>query len=155
MTFDDAVALVLGHEGGYVDHPSDPGGKTKYGISQRAYPHLDIARLTVDDAIAIYRRDYWDRMRMDVLPDVVRADLFDTAVNSGPGTAARLLQRAVGVAEDGVIGAVTLAAVARFEPARLRARFNAVRLRFLTDLTTWSTFGRGWARRIAANLAEV
>lgn len=152
MTFDHAFDRVLGHEGGYVSHPADPGGETKWGISKRSYPHLDILTLTRDDAKVIYRRDFWNRMKADHLPDGVAFQLFDFAVNSGIETAVRHLQRAVGVADDGIWGPVSQAAANRFTESDLILRLNAERLDFMTRLTTWQTFGRGWARRIARNL---
>jgi len=152
MNFDEAFEILVGHEGGYVNHPDDPGGETKYGITKRTYPDIDIKGLTLEGAKEIYRRDFWDRLQADSLPESVRFDLFDTAVNSGPGTACRLLQRAVGVAEDGSIGPLTLSAVGRMTAWEVRAKFNACRLHFMTDLSVWPTFGKGWARRIAANL---
>lgn len=152
MNFDEAFEILIGHEGGYVNNPSDPGGETKYGVSKRSYPDVDIRNLTLDEAKAIYRKDYWNRLDSDSMPDSVRFDLFDTAVNSGPGTAGRLLQRAAGVAEDGSIGPLTVAAVNAMDPWEIRAKYNACRLHFMTDLSVWPTFGKGWARRIAANL---
>ncbi len=155
MNFDQAFDILVSHEGGYVNDPRDPGGETKFGISKRAYPALDIAALTLADAKAIYRRDYWDRAQCDRLPPGVAFDVFDAAVNSGIGQATRWLQRAVGVADDGVAGPLTLAAVARLEPEAVQARFSGHRLAFMTRLSTWDAFGRGWARRIASNLQQV
>jgi lysozyme family protein len=152
MNFDEAFEILIGHEGGYVNNPADPGGETKFGISKRSYPHVDVKNLTLSKAKDIYRRDYWDRLESESLPESVRFDLFDTAVNSGPGTAVRLLQRAVGTAEDGYVGPVTLKAVEAMTAWQVRAKFNACRLHFMTDLSIWPTFGKGWARRIAANL---
>lgn len=154
MTFDEAFQRLIGHEGGYVDHPSDPGGRTKYGISQRSYPGEDIAGMTLERAKAIYRRDFWGPAGCDAVPDGVKFDLFDAAVNSGVKAAAKMLQRAVGETEDGVIGPRTLQAVQSMPAPRLVARFNGVRLEFMAGLSTWPAFGRGWARRIAANLME-
>ena len=153
--FDECFERLIGHEGGYVNNPRDPGGETKYGISKRAYPAVDIKGLTLDGAKAIYRRDYWGRARCDDLPRNVAFDVFDAAVNSGPGQAVRWLQRAVGVADDGQAGPVTLAAVGRIDPEVLQARYNGQRLDFMTRLSTWDVFGKGWARRIAQNLQGV
>ena len=153
--FDECFAKLIGHEGGYVFDARDPGGETKFGISKRAYPNIDIHALTLDGAKSIYRKDYWQRCRCDELPQGVAFDVFDAAVNSGPGQAIRWLQRAVGVADDGIIGPVTLAAVRKSDPAALRARYSGVRLEFMTQLSTWPAFGKGWARRIAANLRGV
>ena len=152
--FDSAFLRLIGHEGGYVNDPRDAGGETKFGISKRQYPSLDIAALTLEQAKAIYRRDYWQRMQGDGLPPSLAFQVFDAAVNSGIGTAVRWLQQAAGTAQDGVIGAVTLNAVRGQDEAALIRRYLGIRLDFLTQLTTWQTFGRGWARRIAANLKE-
>ena len=153
--FDAAFKALIDHEGGYVNHPKDPGGETQFGITKRSYPHLNIRDLTLDDARAIYRRDFWDRLQCDALPLAARFQVFDAAVNSGPGNAVRWLQAAAGVAQDGHVGPVTRQAVGAMHPAALVARFNAARLLFMTSLSTWPTFSRGWARRIAANLQEV
>lgn len=152
MTFDEAFERLVGHEGGYVADSRDPGGETKYGISKRSYPGEDIAGLTLDRAKAIYRRDFWGPAACDALPDTVRFDVFDMAVNSGVAAAARMLQACVGETQDGIIGPKTLQAVQSMPAARLVARFNGRRLAFMADLPTWPAFGRGWARRIASNL---
>ena len=150
--FDLLVERVLSHEGGYVNDPRDPGQETRWGISKRAYPHLDIRNLTRAQAIDIYRRDFWQRVRGDELPREFAFQALDAAVNHGIGNAVRWMQRAAGVADDGVIGPVTLAAVQRAQPADLVLRFNAERLRFYAKLTTFATFGRGWVNRVAGNL---
>lgn len=154
MTFDDAFAKLIGHEGGYVNDKRDPGGETKFGISKRAYPDVNIASLTIEQAKVIYKRDYWDRARCDELPPVVSFQVFDTAVNSGIGQSIRFLQRAVGVADDGQVGPLTVNAVRRLNPEAVVARFNGHRLDFMTKLSNWDVFGKGWARRVAANLME-
>ena len=155
MTFDEVFTKLIGHEGGYVNDPRDPGGETKYGISKRAYPDVNIASLTLEQAKAIYLRDYWLRARCDQLPSAVAFQVFDTAVNSGIGQSIRFLQRAVGVADDGNVGPLTIAAVKRMDPEAVASRFNGHRLDFMTRLSTWDVFGRGWARRVAKNLMEV
>lgn len=152
MNFDQAFERLIGHEGGYVADSRDPGGETKFGISKRAYPHLDIKALTLHDAKDIYRRDFWQRVRGDELPREFAFQALDAAVNHGIGNAVRWMQRAAGVADDGVIGPVTLAAVQRAQPADLVLRFNAERLRFYAKLTTFDAFGRGWVNRVAGNL---
>lgn len=149
------IDRVLSHEGGYVHDPRDPGGETKFGISKRAYPTLDIAALTRDDAIAIYRRDYWEPIAGDRLPPAVAFQVLDAAVNHGVGTAIRFLQRAAGVADDGTLGPVTLAAVAAAYPATLAVAVVAARLDFYTRLARFPDFGRGWVRRAAQNLAFI
>lgn len=154
MDFDAAFERLIGYEGGYVSHPKDPGGETKYGISRRSYPGEDIAGMTLERAKTIYRRDFWGPAGCDVVPDAVKFDLFDTAVNSGVVTAIRLLQRAVNAHQDGKLGPRTLMSAQAMDPERLLARFNGHRLDYLNDLPTWPSFGRGWAQRIALNLME-
>lgn len=150
--FDVFIERLLSHEGGYVNDPKDPGGETQWGISKRSYPTLNIRKLTRAQAIEIYRRDFWERSRADDLPPAVGFQLLDAAVNSGIGQATRWLQQAVGVADDGVIGPVTLGALRIADPSDLVMRFNAARLDFMTRLGGWDRFGKGWARRIAQNL---
>jgi lysozyme family protein len=156
MNFDEAFALLIPREGGYVNDPNDPGGETKFGISKRSYPHLDIANLTLEQAKVIYLTDYWNKALCPSFPDPLRFQLFDTAVNSGARQAVVLLQRALGVTDDGIAGSKTMEAVASVSsvPA-LTIRFLAARLRFVAGLSTWDYFSRGWARRIATNLEEV
>lgn len=153
--FEEAFRVLIGHEGGYVNHPRDPGGETKYGITKRSYPHLSIRGLTLADAQGIYRNDFWNKIHGDDLPYGVAFELFDGAVNSGAGQAVRWMQRAAGVADDGLIGPVTLAAWNAADPVALAARYNGHRLQFYTDLRTWPTFGKGWARRVAGNLKAI
>ena len=153
--FDQCFDKLISHEGGYVNDPRDPGGETKFGISKRAYPQVDIKNLTLDAAKDIYKRDYWDRAQCDKLPPQLAYLLFDAAVNSGIGQSIRFLQRAVNLADDGVIGPMTLAAVGRSDAEAISARFLGQRLEFMTKLTTWDTFGKGWARRIADQLKGI
>ena len=154
MTFDECFEKLIGHEGGYVNDPRDPGGETKFGISKRAHPSLDIGSLTLDDAKKLYKRDYWERAQCDRLHPDLAFQVFDGAVNSGIGNSIRWLQEASGVAVDGVVGPLTLRKVGDMEPSIIIARYNGVRLKFMASLSTWDVFGRGWARRIAANLME-
>lgn len=150
--FPTFIERLLSHEGGYVNDPQDPGGETQWGISKRAYPHIDIKNLTRDGAIALYRRDYWEASGADDLPPAVGFQLLDGAVNSGIDRATQWLQRAARVADDGRIGPITRAAIAKADPNDLVLRFLGERLEFMASLSTWSRFGRGWARRIAQNL---
>lgn len=154
MIFDEAFTRLLGHEGGYVNNPKDPGGETNWGISKRTYPHIDITNLSEAAAKAIYRRDFWDKVRADELPSATRYDVFDAAVNSGVSQSVKWLQQSLGVAVDGVIGSQTLAATYTMSGSMIKARFNGHRLMFMTNLKTWPAFSGGWARRIAANLLE-
>lgn len=153
MNFDQAFDTLLKHEGGFSDHPADPGGKTRFGITEAVVRkmgyHGDMRELPIDLAKRIYKTRYWDAVRAEELPEAIRYAVFDAAVNSGPRQAIRWLQRAVGVNDDGIIGPKTLAAVRAADPEQLVRRMLAQRLRFMTDLPTWPTFGRGWARRIA------
>ena len=154
MDFDEAFERLIGHEGGYVNSPADPGGETKYGISKRSYPHLDIQNLTIAESKRLYKRDYWGPSGCDAVPDGIKFLMFDAGVNSGPAAAIKLLQRSVGTTEDGVLGPITLTAAGSMHPARLVSRLSAHRLLLMADLPTWPAFGRGWARRVARNLLE-
>lgn len=159
MNFDQAFDILIGHEGGYSNHPSDPGGETMWGVTrwvalQEGYQG-QMRQLPRETAKGIYRRRYWDAVKADQLPEALRYTVFDAAVNSGVGQAIRWLQRAVGVGEDGLLGPMTLAAANAPTGIRLAVLFNAERLDFMTSLPTWGSFGRGWARRIAANLKEI
>lgn len=150
-TAEQAIYLVLTHEGGYVNHPDDPGGETKYGISKRAYPTLDIKNLTERDAVHLYIRDYWKVIKGDNLPAGLDICVMDTAVNSGISRASKWLQRLVHVTPDGVIGPMTLAAVNEAyeqDPKELINAYMDYRLGFLKRLKTWKTFGKGWSRRV-------
>lgn len=150
--FDQIIDRILAHEGGYVNNPRDPGGETQWGISKRSYPTLNIRALTRKDAIEIYRRDFWQRVQGDRLPRGFAFQVVDAAVNHGIGNAVRWMQRAAGVADDGVIGPKTMTAVAASSVADLVLLFNAERLEFYAKLGTFDTFGRGWTRRVAGNL---
>lgn len=153
MSFETVVHMVLEHEGGYVNHPSDPGGETKYGISKRAYPDVDIAELTKDDAADLYKRDYWDRIKGDDLPVGVACVVMDYAVNSGISRASKALQSVCGITNgDGIIGPATLNAV--WTTAKNDGELSVVegvikqRQEFIRGLSIYETFGKGWERRI-------
>ncbi len=152
VTWTEAIGRCLSHEGGYVNNPADPGGETKFGISKRSYPHLNIAELTRYDAINIYKRDFWDAINADRLPSSVMYQLFDFAINSGTSTAIRYLQRAIGVADDGIWGPHSQAVADSTSEADMLLGINAERLDFMRKLKAWKTFGAGWAARIASNL---
>jgi lysozyme family protein len=152
MNFDVIFDRLLGHEGGYVNDPRDPGGETNWGISKRSYPHVDIKALSKDGAKEIYRRDFWDPIDGDALHDGVAFQLFDFAVNSGIQTAIRAFQRALGVADDGHFGNVSLIASKEMSEADQIMLLNAERLDFMRRLSVWPTYGKGWAGRIAGNL---
>lgn len=158
MNFDQAFDRLIGFEGGYSNNPMDPGGETMFGITARvARTHGytgDMRSLTRDKAKEIAKAEYWTPCRADELPDVFKFDVFDGAYNSGVSQSIKWLQRAVGVDDDGRIGPGTLAAAQGANPLAI-ARYNGQRLRFMTDLGTFGQFGKGWARRIAANLSTL
>lgn len=158
-TFDALSPFLLRDEGGYVDHPKDPGGATNYGITigtlsawrGKRVSKEDVKRLTVEEALAIYRAQYWDTIRGDDLLPGVDYAVYDYAVNSGPARAAKELQRVVGAPVDGVIGAVTLDRMWKCgkTASQIVDEVCDRRLAFMKGLRTWSTFGRGWSRRVA------
>lgn len=150
--FDRAFGVVIGHEGDLSDDARDPGGLTRYGISQRAHPGVDVRNLTLAQAKQIYLERYWLPLRADAMPEAVAVQVFDAAVNHGLKPAVKMMQRALQVPDDGVIGPVTLRAMTTVEDARFVARFAAERLTFYTDLAGWDVYGRGWTRRVASNL---
>jgi lysozyme family protein len=155
--FDFALAYVLKHEGGYVNHPADPGGMTNLGVTKRVWEEWvahdvdekTMRSLTPEMVGPLYKKKYWDKVKGDDLPSGVDYVVFDAAVNSGPGRAAKWLQACVGVEQDGGIGPKTLAAVKAFK-GDLIGDYNKRRLSFLTDLPHWGTFGKGWSRRVAS-----
>ncbi|MDR0478502.1 MAG: hypothetical protein LBH31_01585 [Burkholderiaceae bacterium] len=156
MDFDQAFERLIGNEGGYVCNPADPGGETNWGVTLRTAREAGytgaMCDLTRDQAKAIYRDAYWNRAKCVQYDGAIGFQVFDAAVNHGIGQAIRFLQRAVGVADDGIVGPITLSAVRGMPSMDVLARFNAQRLNFYTQLSTWATFGKGWARRIAVNL---
>ena len=154
--FKSCMSVVLREEGGFVDNPADPGGATNMGITLRtlsAWRHAsasveDVRDLSVDEAERIYRANYWNAMRCDSLPAGVDLMVFDFGVNAGPEESICSLQRAAGVPADGRLGPETLAAVSRMNPADLTSRLADERLDFYRGLSTFSTFGAGWTRRV-------
>jgi lysozyme family protein len=150
MNFDKAFEIIIGHEGGYVNDARDPGGETKYGISKRAYPAVDIYNLTLDHAKLIYKRDYWDAVDAESIPGAARLMVFDCAVNCGLGAAKKLLQRAVGTKDDGIIGPKTRAAISNTPD--LAMKFAGHWIQYYTDLKNFDVYGKGWVRRVANDL---
>ena len=154
--FNAALQHVLEDEGGFSNHPKDPGGATMKGVTLDTYrsykqnQHLtaeDLKKITGEELRDIYRRRYWDAIRGDDLPSGVDYCVFDCAVNSGPGRAAKMLQEVVGVKPDGGIGPITLAAVKSVDPIVLINKYAEKRLAFWQSLPTFDTFGKGWTRR--------
>jgi lysozyme family protein len=152
-TFDQAFIELMRHEGGYSEHESDPGGKTRYGITEAVARQVgyrgDMRDLPIDLAKRIYLEQYWKPIKAEMLPSGIRYAVFDAAVNSGVGQSIRWVQRVVGVKDDGVIGPITLKAIDNADPDVLLRGILAERLRFMTHLPAWNVFSRGWARRIA------
>jgi lysozyme family protein len=159
--YDRAFKEVVGYEGGYVDDPNDHGGKTKYGISQKTYPNLDIANLTLDQAKAIYWRDFYRALSLNALEnEQVALEIFDTAVNCGTGMAVRIAQRALrflgeDIQVDGKIGPRTiekLNAWSKRDPESLHKALNGYQFaRYAAIIeadASQAKFGRGWLRRI-------
>lgn len=142
----------MDYEGGYTNDPNDPGGETKWGISKRSYPNLIIRELTRDQARDIYRKDFWDKLELDDDEGIIAFQIFDFAVNSGIHVAIRYLQRALGIADDGWWGPISRAAFHDASTDHLVMQLISQRLDYMTRLSGWDRYGRGWARRIAQNL---
>ena len=155
QNFNKCMEMLLQHEGGFVNHPSDPGGMTNLGVTKSTWDHFygdDISEermrgITVDDVKPLYKANYWDRCRCGDLPSGVDWAVFDGAVNSGTGRAAKALQRAVGAFEDGVIGPQTMMVVSNQKPWETINRLAVYRDAFYRSLSTFDTFGNGWIRR--------
>lgn len=156
-SYDEALRRLLVHEGGYSDHPQDAGGPTMYGITIHDYrkyvnPHGtadDVRTMPLAVAKKIYREKYWNEMNCDNLPAGIDYAVFDYGVNSGVGRAPKVLQRIVGEAQDGVIGARTIAAAAKMNAADVINRMCDERIAFLRGLSNWGAFGKGWSRRVS------
>ena len=155
QNFEECMARLLDHEGGYVWHAEDPGGETNLGVTRAVYEQYagrqvmdgEMKGLTHDDVYPIYKENYWDRVRGDDLPSGVDWSVFDFCVNSGVSRSAKALQRIIGVEQDGGIGPMTLRAVAEVEPAEIIEQMHHMRDSFYRSLSTFDTFGRGWTRR--------
>jgi lysozyme family protein len=153
--FEQSLKMILHHEGGYVNHPSDPGGRTNLGVTQAVWEDWvdgpvtedEMRSLTVAAVTPVYKKNYWDRVKGDHLPSGVDFAVFDLAVNGGTGRGAKMLQKVVGVTQDGGIGRNTLAAVSRITPVDIIEQYAAEREAFYRRLKTFDTFGRGWLRR--------
>lgn len=156
--FDACLRRLLAHEGGYSNHPSDPGGPTNFGITLADYRRYvkpgataaDVRAMQVGEAVAIYRAKYWDAMRCDELPAGIDDTAFDYCVNSGLGRSGKVLRRVLGLADgDWHVTADVLAALRRRAASDVITAINDERLRFLRSLKTWPVFGAGWSRRVA------
>ena len=156
--WDAAFKMMLASEGGYVNHPSDPGGMTNLGVTKRVWEEWvgresnekEMRSLTPDMVESLYKRKFWDACKCDDLPSGIDYLVFDFAVNAGPGRSAKILQTAIGVPADGGIGPITLAAVNAQEPDVLIEKFSQAKEDFYRSLNTFDTFGKGWLNRVAA-----
>lgn len=155
-TFQKILPHIWRHEGGYVDHPRDPGGATNLGIThktlarargKRSVTKADVRALRKDEAAKIYKKFYWDRVKADHLPTGLDYSVFDMGVNAGPSRGIKILQKAVGSYPDGKIGPLTIAASKKMTPWSAIKRYADYRLRFYKSLRTFRTFGKGWTRR--------
>lgn len=161
MNFDEAFKILIDdeHEGSrYVDDPNDKGGETKYGISKASFPDENIAKLTEERAKELYKMYYWDVMRCDELPCEIRYQVFDFGVNAGVARSIKLLQTIVGADVDGVVGKKTLYALCGYYTVGstlcLREAFFCAVINYYCSLSTFKLYGRGWIRRVAANMSK-
>ena len=149
--FDECLKMLLHHEGGYVNHPSDPGGETNLGVTKKVYQEWggtkDMKDLTVEDVAPIYKKNYWDRCKCDDLESGVDWVVFDWAVNSGTGRSAKAIQKICGATQDGAIGPKTLALIGTQNTQYVIEEFGKIRQEFYESLKTFDTFGKGWTRR--------
>jgi lysozyme family protein len=156
--WDKAFRLMLVSEGGYVHHPSDPGGRTNLGVTQATWENwvgresdeAEMRGLTPEKVEPLYKKKYWDAVRGDEIENGgVAYLLFDFAVNAGVGRSIKTLQTAVGVTPDGGFGPMTMAAVQAVDPIELIERFSQAKEDFYRSLNTFATFGKGWLNRVA------
>ena len=160
--WEKCLKLILHHEGGYVNHPKDPGGETNLGVTKRVYEEWggtkDMKDLTVEDVSPIYKKNYWDRIKGDELPSGLDLCVFDFGVNAGTGRAAKYLQRLVGTTVDGGIGPNSLRAVdehvSRWSIEQTIDDYQSERQKYYERLKTFETFGRGWTRRVQETTKE-
>jgi len=162
--FETAFSRVVSNEGRFQNDRNDRGNwtsgtigvgelkGTKYGISAMSYPHLDIENITLEQARGIYHTDWWEKLELNRFPKAVAFQIFDSAVNHGVRSAVKMVQKAVGVTADGVIGPETISAVRKIDPDDFVLRFIAERISFFVKVPAFSSFGRGWMARCAENL---
>lgn len=152
MDFEKAVDIIIGLEGGYSCDFLDPGGETKFGISKRAYPEIDIKELSARHAKSLYKRDYWIKLKCLGMPPFVRLPLFDCGVNQGVNFAARALQECLNVEVDGIIGPVTMMAAHKCGP-ELLVNFSHKRIDRYFNNKNFLIYGKGWINRLTTILA--
>jgi len=154
--YDKCLETILHHEGGYVNHPKDPGGETNLGVTKRVYEEFggtkDMKDLTVEDVAPIYKQGYWDKPKGDDLPGGSDLCVFDFGVNAGPGRAAKYLQTMIGTVADGGIGPNTLRALSGYVEEhgieKTIDNYQEARQKYYEQLSTFDTFGKGWTRRV-------
>ena len=154
--YDKCLETLLHHEGGYVNHPKDPGGETNLGVTKRVYLEhggtKDMKDLLVEDVAPIYKKGYWDKMKGDELPNGLDLCVFDFGVNAGPGRSAKYLQTMIGTVADGGIGPNTLAKLKEYVEKhgieKCIEDFQGARQDYYEKLSTFATFGKGWTRRV-------
>jgi lysozyme family protein len=160
MSFEKCLLVVLKHEGGYVNHPRDPGGMTNLGVTKRTWERwkgykvteADMRALKVPDVMPLYREEYWDALKCSSMAPAIALVLFDFGVNAGVNRAAKLLQGMIGATVDGHVGDKTLQALQQFATnsgvANVVKQYSHVRRSYYRSLPTFKTFGRGWLRRV-------
>jgi len=154
--FDDALKAILKHEGGFVNHPKDPGGMTNLGVTKKvweawvghAVDEKAMRALTPEVVGPMYKKKYWDAVKADDLPAGLDYLMFDFAINAGPNRAIKTMQKAIGTNPDGAIGPKTMAALKAADPTDLIAKFSIEKELFYKALPTFATFGKGWLRRV-------
>ena len=154
--YDKCLETILHHEGGYVNQPKDPGGETNLGVTKRVYEEWggtkNMKDLQVSDVAPIYKKNYWDKMKGDDLPGGLDLCVFDFGVNAGPGRAAKYLQKMIGTVVDGGIGPNTLAKLDSYVKEHTIQetieKYQSMRQEYYESLSTFSTFGKGWTRRV-------
>ena len=162
--FESCFKIIIAHEGGFVNHPADPGGMTNLGVTARAWAEYtgrllsliteaEMRSLTVETVKPFYKRKYWDSCKCDLLPSGLDLSIFDFAVNSGPGKAIRVLQECLAIEADGLIGPETIKYVKLANVEELITDLNRSRLDYLQNLRTFNTFGKGWTKRVNKTLA--
>jgi lysozyme family protein len=160
--FEQCLEMLLHHEGGFVNHPKDPGGITNLGVTKKVYEEFlgrevteqEMRDLTPEDVAPLYKRNYWDRLKCDDLPSGVDWCAFDWGVNSGTGRSAKALQTCIGATADGAIGPATLKKLSEFDPKEIVMQMFEARQAFYEGLSTFDTFGKGWTRRNSETLDQ-
>ena len=163
--YNECLKIILMHEGGYVNHPKDPGGETNLGVTKRVYEEWggtkEMKDLTLEDVEPIYKKNYWDKIKGDDLPDGLDLCVFDFGVNAGPGRAAKFLQKLLGVTQDGGIGPQTLGALQSAigedkvtQTREMIEKYQSMRQEYYEGLSTFDTFGKGWTRRVEETTHE-